>query len=119
MTGADLGRRYAAADLMVLASRAETYGMVIIEALARGVPVITTEVGGIPEALGHGADGIRPGLLVAPEDPPALAAALRAWLTDAELRRRLRQAAYARRKTLPRWSNTTAILADVLVGASG
>ena len=119
LTGADLGRRYAAADLVVLASRAETYGMVIIEALARGVPVITAEVGGIPEALGHGADGIRPGLLVAPEDPPALAAALRAWLTDAELRRRLRQAAHARRKTLPSWSNTTAILADVLAGASG
>ena len=42
---------------MVLASRAETYGMVIAEALARGLPVIAAEVGGVPEALGHGAGG--------------------------------------------------------------
>ncbi len=68
-TGADLDRSYAAADLMVLASRAETYGMVVTEALARGVPVLAAEVGGLPEALGHGADGIRPGLLVPPDDP--------------------------------------------------
>ena len=85
-TGADLDRSYAAADLMVLASRAETYGMVVTEALARGVPVVATDVGGVTEALGHGADGIRPGLLVAPDDPAALGAALRAWLGDAELR---------------------------------
>ena len=56
-TGADLDRSYAAADLLVLASRAETYGMVVTEALARGLPVVAAEVGGVPEALGHGADG--------------------------------------------------------------
>ena len=84
-TGADLDRSYAAADLMVLASRAETYGMVVTEALARGLPVVAADVGGLTEALGHGADGIRPGLLVPPEDPAALGAALRAWLGDAEL----------------------------------
>ena len=60
--------------------------MVVTEALARGLPVVATDVGGVTEALGHGADGIRPGLLVPPDDPAALAAALRAWLTDAELR---------------------------------
>ena len=86
-TGADLDRSYAAADLMVLASRAETYGMVVTEALARGLPVVAAEVGGLTEALGHGADGIRPGLLVAPNDPGALGAALRAWLGDAGLQR--------------------------------
>ena len=68
-TGADLDRSYAAADLLVLASRAETYGMVVIEALARGLPVVAADVGGLPEALGHGADGIRPGLLVPPGRP--------------------------------------------------
>ena len=87
-TGADLERSYAAADLLVLASRAETYGMVVTEALARGLPVVAAEVGGLTEALGHGADGIRPGLLVPPDDPAALGAALRAWLGDAELRER-------------------------------
>ena len=101
-TGADLDRSYAAADLLVLASRAETYGMVVTEALARGLPVVATEVGGVTEALGHGADGIRPGLLVPPDDPAALAAALRAWLDDAELRERLRRAARERRASLRR-----------------
>ena len=117
-TGADLDRSYAAADLVVLASRAETYGMVVTEALARGLPVVAAEVGGLPEALGHGADGIRPGLLVPPGDPAALGAALRAWLGDAELRERLRRAACERRESLSGWSTTTSVLAGVLAGAS-
>jgi glycosyltransferase involved in cell wall biosynthesis len=117
-TGADLDRSYAAADLMVLASRAETYGMVVTEALACGLPVIATEVGGLPQALGHGADGTAPGLLVAPGDAPALSGALRAWLSDAELRRRLRRAARERRASLPAWSTTTSIVAGVLAEAS-
>jgi glycosyltransferase involved in cell wall biosynthesis len=117
-TGADLDRSYAAADLMVLASRAETYGMVVTEALARGLPIVAAEVGGVPEALGHGADGIRPGLLVPPEDPASLGAALRAWLGDAELRGRLRRAARERRESLSGWSTTTSVLAAVLAAAS-
>jgi glycosyltransferase involved in cell wall biosynthesis len=92
--------------------------MVVIEALARGLPVIASDVGGLPEALGHGADGSRPGLLVPPGDPAALAAALRAWLLDAELRERLRRAARERRESLFGWSTTTSALADVLAGAS-
>jgi glycosyltransferase involved in cell wall biosynthesis len=116
--GADLDRCYAAADLVVLASRAETYGMVVIEALARGLPVIAAEVGGVTEALGHGADGSLPGLLVPPGDPAALGAALRAWLGDAELRRRLRRAARERGASLPGWSITTSAIAAALTGAS-
>jgi glycosyltransferase involved in cell wall biosynthesis len=117
--GAELDRCYAGADLMVLASRAETYGMVITEALARGLPVVATDVGGVPEALGSGADGARPGLLVAPDDPAAVGAALRAWLGDAELRRRLRRAGRARRESLPSWSTTAASVARVLAGVLG
>jgi glycosyltransferase involved in cell wall biosynthesis len=117
-TGADLDRSYAAADLLVLASRAETYGIVVIEALARGLPVVAANVGGLREALGHGADGIRPGLLVPPDDPGALGAALRAWLGDAELRGQLRRAACERRESLPGWSTTTSVIAGVLAGAS-
>ncbi len=116
--GAALDRSYLAADLMVLASRAETYGMVIAEALAHGVPVLTAEVGGVTEALGHGSGGIRPGLLVAPEDPAALSTALRAWLGDAELRGRLRQAARERRGSLPGWAATASVVAGVLTAAS-
>jgi glycosyltransferase involved in cell wall biosynthesis len=117
-TGPDLDRAYAAADLLVLASHAETYGMVVTEALARGVPVVAADVGGVTEALGHGEDGTRPGLLVAPGDPAALGAALRAWLGDAELRGRLRRAARERRASLPGWPATTSVLADVLAGAA-
>jgi glycosyltransferase involved in cell wall biosynthesis len=116
--GADLERIYAGADLLVLPSRAETYGMVVTEALARGVPVVATDVGGVTEALGHGADGTRPGLLVPPDDAAALAEALRAWLGDDRLRARLRRAARERRKTLFGWSTTTSRLADVLAGAA-
>jgi glycosyltransferase involved in cell wall biosynthesis len=117
-TGVDLDRSYATADLLVLASRAETYGMVVAEALARGLPVVAADVGGVTEALGHGAGGTRPGLLVPPGDPAALGAALRAWLGDAHLRGRLRQAARERRALLRRWPATTSVLADVLAGAS-
>jgi len=117
-TEADLARSYGAADVMVLPSRTETYGMVVTEALARGLPVIAAEVGGVPEALGYGADGTRPGLLVPPEDPAALRDALRAWLEDADLRRRLRRAARERRASLSSWSTTTSAVADVLVGAA-
>jgi glycosyltransferase involved in cell wall biosynthesis len=113
-TGADLDRSYASADLLVLASRAETYGMVVTEALARGLPVVASDVGGVGEALGEGADGTRPGLLVAPEDAVALAAALSAWLGDAELRARLRRAAGERRESLPSWSTTASVVAGVL-----
>jgi glycosyltransferase involved in cell wall biosynthesis len=117
-TGTDLDRCYAAADLIVLASRAETYGMVLTEALAHGLPVVAAEVGGVTEAIGRGAAGTRPGLLVPPEDPAALAAALRAWLGDAELRGRWRQAARERRKSLSGWSTVAPVLALVLCGAS-
>jgi glycosyltransferase involved in cell wall biosynthesis len=109
--GEDLGRSYAAADLLVLPSRAETYGMVVTEALARGLPVIAAEVGGVPEAVGQGAGGVRPGLLVPPGDVAALEAALRSWLGDAELRSRLRRAAAERRASLPTWAAAASVIA--------
>jgi glycosyltransferase involved in cell wall biosynthesis len=117
-TGRELDRAYAAADLLVLASHAETYGMVVTEALARGLPILAAEVGGVTEALGYGEDSTRPGLLVPPGDPAALGAALRAWLGDAELRGRLRRAARERRASLRGWPATTSVLAGVLAGAA-
>jgi glycosyltransferase involved in cell wall biosynthesis len=113
-TGADLDRTYAAADLLVLPSRAETYGMVVTEALARGVPVVASEVGGLTEAIGHGRDGIRPGLLAPPGNSASLRAALRAWLGNAALRQRLRQAARERRASLSEWPTTASCVAHVL-----
>jgi glycosyltransferase involved in cell wall biosynthesis len=113
-TGTDLDLAYAAADVLVLASRAETYGMVVTEALARGLSVVATAVGGLPEALGRGADGSRPGLLVPPGDSAAFAAALRRWLGDTELRRRLRRAAQERRLTLSGWTDTSIRISRIL-----
>jgi glycosyltransferase involved in cell wall biosynthesis len=118
-TGAELDRSFAGADVLVLPTRGETYGLVVTEALARGLPVVAADVGGVPEALGVGADGTRPGLLVPPDDPDALGEALSAWLGDARLRRRLRRAARERRETLSPWSTTTSVVAGVLAGAAG
>ncbi len=101
----------------MLASRAETYGMVVTEALARGIPVVASGVGGVPEALGRGPDGTRPGLLVPPGDATALGAALRCWLEDAGLRRSLRMAARERRQALTGWDDTAARISRVLTGA--
>jgi glycosyltransferase involved in cell wall biosynthesis len=115
-TGPDLDAAYAAADLLVVASRGETYGMVVTEALARGVPVLAYQTNGLPEALGQAPDGTRPGLLVPPADPAALAAALRRWLTGPDLRDRLRRAALARRGTLTGWDVTAQHIATALTG---
>ncbi|WP_396445357.1 glycosyltransferase family 4 protein [Actinomadura sp.] len=114
LTGKRLDDAYAAADVLVLASRAETFGMVVTEALARGVPVVATSVDGVPDTLGWDPTGAVPGLLVPPDDPGALAAALRRWLVEPELRGRLRAAARLRRGMLPGWNDTARRMATVL-----
>lgn len=113
LSGAALHAAFDAADLLVLPSRVEAYGMVVTEALARGIPVVASAVGGVPETLGEN------GLLVAPADPAALGAALRRWLREPGLRVALRHRAAARRRTLDGWEVTTRCLAvalDVLHG---
>ncbi|WP_243399650.1 glycosyltransferase family 4 protein [Arthrobacter glacialis] len=112
LASTELAAEYASADVLVLASRGETYGMVVAEALARGIPVIATSVGGVPEALGTGSRA--PGLLVPSNDPVALAAALRAWLGDAALRARLRSAARESRQTVGEWGSAAATFSEVL-----
>lgn len=112
--GAELDASYNAADLMVLTSYAETYGMAVTEALARGIPVLATDVGGLPEAVGRAPDGGVPGILVPPEDPAALAAELRGWFGEADVRRRLKAAARGRRAALDGWATTARSLAGVL-----
>jgi glycosyltransferase involved in cell wall biosynthesis len=75
----------AVADVMVLPSVAEAFGLVITEALYLGTPVISTQVGGIPEIVGEGEGGI----LVPPASPEALATAIINMRRDAEARQRL------------------------------
>ena len=113
LTGPALSEAYAAADLLVLPSLAETYGMVVSEALARGLPVVGTSVGGVPEALGATQCG-RPGLLVRPGEPEALGAALRSWLGDEALRAQLRERALERRRALAGWGRTAEFVSGVL-----
>jgi glycosyltransferase involved in cell wall biosynthesis len=119
LTGAALSHAYTTADLLVAPSRSETYGMTVTEALAHGLPVIAAAVGGLPEALGSTADGTRPGQLVSPGDPAALAAALRVWLCDERHRQRLRAAARQRRSTLCGWEQTTQAIANALTNHDG
>jgi len=109
---------YAASDLVVVPSRMETYGLVVTEALARGLPVVAADVGGVREALGR-VDDRPPGMLVPPGDPAALADALHAWLTDQDLRESLRAAARRRRTALAGWSTTGQLVAGALVREPG
>jgi glycosyltransferase involved in cell wall biosynthesis len=118
-TGRALEASYADADLLVLASRAETYGMVVTEALARGLPVVAPRVGGVPEALGETSDGRRPGLLLPPADVAELTDSLRRWLSDPDLRQGLRDAADRRRTGLRGWSETADRVAGVLAEVAG
>jgi glycosyltransferase involved in cell wall biosynthesis len=106
----ELATRYDSADLLVLPSRGETYGMVITEALARGIPVLATAVDALPDTVGAS------GLLVAPNDIEALRAALRNWLTDPELRATSRAAARFRRDRLTGWDEPARLLTKVLTG---
>ncbi|WP_409465542.1 glycosyltransferase family 4 protein [Amycolatopsis sp. GA6-003] len=114
LAGSELEAAYDRADLLVLPSLAETYGMVVTEALARGIPVLASEVGGVPDALGRAPDGEQPGLLVPPGDSAALAEALRSWRDDPDLRKRLRTAAAARARTLEGWAAAATRLRGIL-----
>ena len=76
---------YNAADTVILPSRAEGMGMVLTEGMACRKPVIGSRVGGIPDVIADGSNG----LLVPPEDPDALACAIVETLTNRELRGRL------------------------------
>lgn len=103
-------------DLVVSPSRRESYGMAVAEGLARGIPVIATDVGGHAEAVGQASDGSVPGALVAVDDPDALAAALRSWLTDPATRHQWQSSARLRRTDLTGWSRTADTVAAVLHG---
>jgi glycosyltransferase involved in cell wall biosynthesis len=114
LVGAALAAAYDDADLLVLPSRSESYGMAVVEGLAHGLPVVATSVGGVPEALGRAPAGGLPGLLVPAGDPRALADALSAWLDDPGLRDGLEHAVARRRPTLRRWDETVTDLERVL-----
>jgi glycosyltransferase involved in cell wall biosynthesis len=92
----DVPALLAAADVFVLPSRWEGQPLILQEALQAGRPIVATRVGGIPDLTGEDA-----AVLVPPDDPDALAAAVRRVLTDPALARRLAAAARERARTLP------------------
>jgi glycosyltransferase involved in cell wall biosynthesis len=104
-----LAALYAEADVFVLASHFEGYGMAYAEAVAHGLPVIGTSAGAIPDTVPPDA-----GLLVDPGDSFALAKALRRVIGDAGLRRRLASAARAAAPQLPTWRHSGEIFARAL-----
>jgi glycosyltransferase involved in cell wall biosynthesis len=104
LTGAALGSRWAAADLLLLPSHTETWGMAVTEALAHGIPAIVGRGTGAEHALGRAPDGTVPGAAVPPGDPVALAAALRDLLGPG--REQAITAARARSHGLRRWRDT-------------
>lgn len=95
---ADLAAAYRDARLAVLPSDYEAFGLVLLEALAQGTPVVASRVGGIPEIVEDGKDG----LLVPPCDVPALAAAMERIWSEPELGRRLGE--HGRSEVVPRFT---------------
>jgi len=104
-----LAAHYAAADLFVLASHFEGYGMAYTEAIAHGVPVVGTTAGAIPDTVPRGA-----GMLVPPGDADALAAALRLLIENPAARDLLAAGARAAAATFPSWAQSAGLFAQVL-----
>jgi glycosyltransferase involved in cell wall biosynthesis len=103
----ELASLYASADLFVLPSRFEGYGMAYAEAIVHGLPVIGTTAGAIPQTVPDSA-----GVLVAPDDVAALTAALRQLIDDPRERERLADG--ARAVEFPSWQQQAARFAGVI-----
>jgi glycosyltransferase involved in cell wall biosynthesis len=108
-----LERHYERADLFVLASYFEGYGMALAEAVARGIPVVSTTGGAIPETVPADAS-----VLVAPGDGRALVKALATVLDDAGTRLRLAANARKARAKLPTWRGAAERFAAALDGVA-
>jgi glycosyltransferase involved in cell wall biosynthesis len=108
---ATLASHLAAADLLVLPSLHEGYGMVVAEALAAGVPVLCSDAGALGETLPKEA-----GWCVPTGDVPALQAVLRRLIGDSALRRALAEGARQAGRKLPDWPTQAARFAAVLEG---
>jgi glycosyltransferase involved in cell wall biosynthesis len=102
---------YRQADLFVLPTRFEGYGMVAAEALAHGLPIVATRTGAMPELIPPQA-----GALVAPEEPEALRVALEGLMADVASRRRLAVGARTAGLRLPTWCESAGAFAAACRG---
>jgi glycosyltransferase involved in cell wall biosynthesis len=112
VTDERLAALYAEADLFVLPSRFEGYGMAFADAIAHGLPVIGTTAGAIPDTVPEGA-----GVLVPPDDVLALAGALLHLIVDTDARQRCAVAARAAAARLPTWRQSAEIFARAVEAA--
>ncbi|HUR33353.1 MAG TPA: glycosyltransferase family 4 protein, partial [Vicinamibacterales bacterium] len=110
LSGDALDAAYAAADLFVLPTHYEGYGMVVAEALARGIPVVSTPTGAIPELVRD-----RAGVLVPPGNAAALGAALAPLISDRTRLGALRDGAMQARAALPTWDEACARMEEALL----
>lgn len=110
ISNTDLADAYLHADIFVMSSHYEGYGMAAARAIAHGVPVIATQTGAVAETIGDA------GRLVPPNDPQALADALRAAIVDRTLPARWRSAAQAAATRLPRWRASAETIARMIEG---
>lgn len=108
---ATLERFYDSADLFIMPSLYEGYGMVLAEAMARGIPIICTTGGAAAETVPDAA-----ALKVPPGDVAALTDALRTTLTNKKLRRRMADASWEAGRCLPTWSETARRIAASIMG---
>jgi glycosyltransferase involved in cell wall biosynthesis len=107
--GSELDRLYDAADVFASPSLFEGYGMVLAEAMARGLPLVASTGGAAAETVPSEA-----GLKVPPGDVAQLREALRRMIADSGLRRRFAQASWGAGQRLPRWADTAAKVAAAL-----
>jgi glycosyltransferase involved in cell wall biosynthesis len=115
LDGEALEACYDRADVFVLATLHETYGMAVAEALAHGLPIVSTTTGDIPELVGPSGNGEpAAGLLVPPGDVEAMTAALSTMLGDARERARLAEGARRVRDRLPTWKEAADKMATAL-----
>lgn len=105
---ADLTAEYSGADLFVLPSRFEGYGMVFAEALSFGLPVVAARAGAVPDVVPDSA-----GVLVPPDNATALALTLHELLTDRPRFERLRAGAQAAASQLPDWQDSVQTLINL------
>ncbi|WP_131105875.1 glycosyltransferase family 4 protein [Ornithinimicrobium sufpigmenti] len=112
LDGAALDEAWARTDLLVHPSRSETWGMVVSEAHARGIPAVVNRGTGAEEALTW--RGGSPGAAVDVDDPDQLTEVLREWLADEATRTAWRSDALRRRDVLPGWGETAQVLHDAL-----